>query len=219
MEDGRGMWDEDLGCGKTEEGWKDSMQAKIKKLQAIYGDFEAAAAPYKAEAACAKGCAFCCTDAGSIHITTLEGRVIQDCIQRLPRNRQVAVKKALAADMKRRERSQPSACPLLKKNRACMIYDHRPFACRRIYSLKTCSPSQHPALSKQVMALGDTAIKALQALDDNGYSGHLSYILHMLETPAFLGIYLAGEYRPEAIMQFGKSHGIVINRMAIEMNS
>jgi Fe-S-cluster containining protein len=194
------------------------MQVKIKQLKAIYDDFERAAAPYKAEAACAKGCAFCCTDAGSIHITTLEGRVIQECIQRLPRSRQVAVKKALAADMKRRERNQPSACPLLMKNRACMIYDHRPFACRRIYSLKTCSQSQHPVLSKQVMALGDAAIKALQALDGNGYSGHLSYILHMLETPAFFKAYLAGEYRPEAIMAFGKSHGIGINRMALEMN-
>ncbi|WP_319525911.1 YkgJ family cysteine cluster protein [uncultured Desulfosarcina sp.] len=190
------------------------MEEKIKQLQSIYDDFEAAAAPYKAEAACAKGCAFCCTDAGSIHITTLEGRVIQDCIQRLPRNRQVAVKKALAADMKRRERNQPSACPLLMKNRACMIYDQRPFACRRIYSLKTCSQSQHPVLNKKVMDLGDAAIKALQKLDGNGYSGHLSYILFMLETPAFLATYLSGEYRPEAVMQFGKSHGIVINRMA-----
>jgi uncharacterized protein len=194
------------------------MEEKIKQLQAIYDDFESAAAPYKAEAACAKGCAFCCTDAGSIHITTLEGRVIQDCILRLPRNRRVAVKKALAADMKRRERNQPSACPLLLKNRACMIYDHRPFACRRIYSLKACSKSQHPVLSKQVMDLGDAAIRALQQLDDNGHSGHLSYILYMLETPAFTETYLAGEYRPEAIMQFGKSHGIVINRVAIKMN-
>ena len=197
----------------------DSVEERIKQLQAIYDAFEAASASHKAEAACAKGCAFCCTDAGSVHITTLEGRVIRNCIQRLPRNRQVAVKKALAADMKRRERNQPATCPLLMKNRACMIYDHRPFACRRIYSLKTCSQSQHPVLSKQVMALGDAAIKDLQELDDNGYSGHLSYILHMLETAAFLETYLAGECRPEAIMQFGKSHGIVINRMAIALNS
>ena len=195
------------------------MEEKSKQLQVIYDDFEAAAAPYKVEAACAKGCAFCCTDAGSIHITTLEGMVIQDCIQGLPRNRQVTVKKALAADIKRRERNQPSACPLLMKNRACMIYEHRPFACRRIYSLKTCSPNQHPELSKKVMELGDVAIRALQELDDNGYSGHLSYILHMLETPAFAETYLDGEYRPEAIMQFGKSHGIVINRMAIKLNN
>ena len=189
------------------------MEEKIRHLQPIYDAFEAAAAPYKADAACAKGCAFCCTDAGSIHITTLEGLVIRRRIEQLPRSRQVTVKKSLTADMKRRERTQPSACPLLMKNRACMIYDQRPFACRRIYSLKTCSANQHPVLSKQVMALGDGAIRKLQQLDATGYSGHLAYILHMLATPAFLNTYLAGDHRPEEIMQFGKSHGIVINRI------
>jgi len=191
----------------------DPMEEKTNQLQPIYDEFKAAADPYKTEAVCAKGCAFCCTDAGSIHITTLEGLVVRDCIDRLPRGRQVAVKKALAADIKRRERNQPSACPLLMKNRACMIYDQRPFACRRIYSLKTCSPDQHPVLSKQVMTLGDQAIRALQQLDATGYSGHLSYILYMLATPAFLNTYLSGDHRPEEIMQFGKSHGIVINQI------
>ncbi|MBC2713182.1 MAG: YkgJ family cysteine cluster protein [Desulfosarcina sp.] len=189
------------------------MEDKKNRLQAIYNDFETAAAPYKTEAACGKGCAFCCTDAGSIHITTLEGLVIRDRIAALPRPRQVAVKKAFAADMKRREQKKPSACPFLMKNRACMIYDVRPFACRRIYSLKICSRDQHPVLSRQVMARGDEAIRALQQLDDTGYSGHLSYILHMLDTLAFLSPYLAGEYNPEVVMAFGKTHGIVINRV------
>jgi len=63
------------------------------------------------------------------------------------------------------------------------------------------------------MALGQQTIRMLQQLDDNGYSGHLSYILHMLDTPAFLKAYLAGEYHPETVMAFGKTHGIVINRM------
>ena len=143
----------------------------------------------------------------------MEGLAIRAGIDRLPRSRQVNVNKALAADMKRRERGQRSVCPLLMKNRACMIYEQRPFACRRIYSLKTCGPNQHPILSKQAMALGDDAIRKLQQLDATGYSGHLSYILHMLATPAFVNTYLAGDHRPEEIMQFGKSHGIVINRM------
>ena len=94
------------------------MEAKKTKLHAIYDDFENSAAAYKVEAACGKGCAFCCSDAGSIHITTLEGVMIRERISRLPRARQVAVKKALAADMKRRENKQHSACPLLMKNRA-----------------------------------------------------------------------------------------------------
>jgi hypothetical protein len=194
------------------------MEEKKERLQPLYDDFASLAQPFMAEAACGKGCAFCCSAAGSIDITTLEGLVIRERIARLPRGRQVAVKKALAADMKRREGNQPSACPLLMRSRACMIYDQRPFACRRIYSLKVCSPDQHPVLSKQVMVLGDDTIRKLQQLDDTGYSGHLAYILHMLDTPAFLSTYLAGEHRPEEIMQFGKSHGILINRMAVAMN-
>jgi len=197
----------------------DMMKVQKHQLQTIYDDFEADAAPYKADAACGKGCAFCCTDAGSVHITTLEGLVIRECISRLPRPRQVAVKKALAVDMRCRKNNQSSACPLLMKNRACMIYDDRPFACRRIYSLKVCSKSQHPVLSKQVMTLGDGAIRSLQQLDDNGYSGHLSYILHMLDTSAFLNTYLAGDYRPEEIMEFGKTYGILINRMVAQVDS
>lgn len=192
------------------------MQAKKSRLQAIYDDFEIAAAPYKTEAVCGKGCAYCCTDAGSIHITTLEGLVIRDRIAVMPRPRQVAVKKALAADMKRREQQKPSACPFLMKNRICMIYDRRPFACRRIYSLKVCSRDQHPLLSRQVMQKGDEIIRALQLLDDSGYSGHLSYILRMLDTPAFIATYLAGQYRPEAVMDFGKIHGIVVNRLVAQ---
>lgn len=193
------------------------MEEKIQQLQSIYDDFASRVEPYTAEAACGKGCAFCCSAAGSIDITTLEGLVIRERIARLPRSRQVAVKKALAADMKRREGNQPSACPLLMRNRACMIYDRRPFACRRIYSLKVCGPDQHPVLSRQVMVFGDDTIRKLQQLDDTGYSGHLAYILHMLDASDFLTTYLAGEHRPEEIMQFGKSHGILINRMVVAM--
>jgi len=192
------------------------MEEKTHKLRPIYDAFEDAAAPFKTEAACRKGCAFCCSDAGSIDITTLEGLVIRDRINRLPRQRLVALKKNLAADMKRREKGNPSACPLLMKNRACMVYDVRPFACRRIYSLETCGPDRHPVINRRVMALGDQTIRMLQMLDDTGYSGHLSYILHMLETPAFLNAYLAGTYNPETVMGFGRFHGIVINRIMVQ---
>ncbi len=189
------------------------MEDKKNKLQPIYDAFEIAVAGYKSEAACRKGCAFCCRDAGSIDITTLEGLVIRDQLATLPRSRQVAIKKSMAADMRRREQHKPSACPFLMKNNSCMIYTARPFACRRIYSLKVCSVSQHPVLSRQVMAVGAQTIRSLQLLDDKGYSGHLSYILHMLETPAFLQTYLAGEYHPEAVMAFGKTHSVIINRV------
>jgi hypothetical protein len=37
----------------------------------------------------------------------------------------------------------------------------------------------------------------------------------MLSVPAFLKTYTAGEFKPEEIMEFGKAHRIVINRMMV----
>jgi len=96
-----------------------------------------------------------------------------------------------------------------------MIYPVRPFACRRVYSLHVCTKEKPPQLHRQVMERAAETVKALQRLDLNGYSGHLSYILHMLEAPRFMQTYLAGESKPEEIMAFGKSHGIVINKMVV----
>ncbi len=189
------------------------MQDKISQLQPIYNAFEQEAAPYKAQAACCKGCAYCCTNAGAIHMTTLEGLAIQNALADIAKSQRTKVKKALVKDMKRREKGLSSPCAFLMKNKACMIYETRPFACRRIYSLETCTRQQPPILSRHVMEMGESAIKALQQLDDTGYSGHLSYILHMLEASRFLETYLAGAFKPEEVTDFGKSHQILINRM------
>lgn len=96
-----------------------------------------------------------------------------------------------------------------------MIYENRPFSCRRIYSAHVCSQNAPPAVNRQVMERADQAISALQKLDSTGYSGHLSYILYMLSVPAFLNTYTTGEFKPEEIMEFGKVHKIVINRMMV----
>jgi hypothetical protein len=63
------------------------------------------------------------------------------------------------------------------------------------------------------MEIGDRTIVALQQLDDTGYSGHLSFILQMLEDAGFRDTYLAGDFKPEVIADFGKTHQIFINRM------
>ena len=182
-------------------------------MEGIYASFEAGAADFKSAAACAKGCSFCCTDAGSIHITTLEGLAIQKALDRLTKAQKTAAEKSLIKDMQRREKGLPSACPFLMKNKACMIYRQRPFACRRIYSLETCSSLRPPILNRRVMELGADTIRALQRLDETGYSGHLSFILHMLQSPGFRETYLAGEFEPLEIADFGRAHRIVINRM------
>ncbi len=52
----------------------------------------------------------------------------------------------------------------------------------------------------------------MQQLDDTGYSGHISFILHLLDRPSFRKLYLAGGFDPQKIMAFGRAHGIIINR-------
>lgn len=189
------------------------MESKFNTATEIYDRFEDESSPYRESAACKKGCAFCCTEAGVIDITTLEGLRIRNRITKLSRPQQSALKKALAKDVRHREQGRNAPCPFLLKNMACSIYDIRPFACRRIYSLKRCGPEQSPVIHRQVMEMAKEVIHRLQKLDDTGYSGHISYILHMLNTPAVLEVYMAGRFEPEAIMAYGKTHRIAINRM------
>ena len=190
------------------------MEEKLEQILEIYAAFEADVALYKTDAACKKGCAFCCTHPGSIDITTLEGLAIRTEIMRLPRSLQVKLRKDLKRDMQKRETGRSNPCPFLMQNLACRIYAQRPFACRRVYSLHTCNAECPPMLHRAVMQTAAETIRRLQLLDDTGYSGHLSFILFMLAESKFLETYLAGDYRPAEIMHFGKSHRIVINRMA-----
>jgi Fe-S-cluster containining protein len=189
------------------------MYSKLVQLEGIYASFETEAGRFKTDAACAKGCAFCCTDAGCIHITTLEGLAIREAVGRLAKPQRATVSKALAKDMRQREKGLVSPCPFLMKNKACTIYPQRPFACRRIYSIEACSRTRPPILNRRVMILGADAIRTMQMLDDTGYSGHISFILHLLDVPAFRNTYLAGEFKPEEIAVFGKTHKILIHRM------
>ena len=189
------------------------MEEKLEQVPAIYAAFETDVASYKTDAACKKGCAFCCMHPGSIDITTLEGLAIRTEIMRLPRSLQVKLRKVLKRDMQKRETGRSNPCPFLMQNLACRIYAQRPFACRRVYSLHTCNAERPPMLHRAVMQTAAETIRRLQLLDDTGYSGHLSFILFMLAESKFLETYLAGDHRPAEIMHFGKSHRIIINRM------
>ena len=62
------------------------------------------------------------------------------------------------------------------------------------------------------MAMGDKTINLLQQLDHTGYSGHMTFILYMLEAARFRSTYLDGDFKPEELADFGKSHRIIINR-------
>ncbi|SMC55717.1 Putative zinc-or iron-chelating domain-containing protein [Desulfocicer vacuolatum DSM 3385] len=191
------------------------IKAKVSKLKDIYRKFDQKANEAKKEQACEKGCGFCCKEAGSIDITTLEGFAIRDAMKALPRSRQKSLTKSFQQEIKKREKGIVVPCPFLMKNNACMIYEDRPFSCRRIYSTHVCTRQNPPMVSRQVMEDAKLTIKALQELDITGYSGHMSYILYMLSTPEFLDTYLKGECKPEEIMVFGKAHKIIINKMVV----
>lgn len=187
----------------------------MKDLERIYISFEEAAREYRTGQACGKGCSFCCSHAGSIDMTTLEGVRIRDAVQKFPRPRQKNIEKILYREVREREKGNKVPCPFLMKNNACMIYEVRPFSCRRVYSLHVCTREHPPQVNRKVMEIAQDHIRQLQTLDSTGYSGHISYILHMLDAPAFFTTYQGGGFKPEEITVFGKSHNIIINRSVI----
>ena len=192
------------------------MKKKRRALNDIYKTFEAKTSDYKKNAACEKGCGFCCKYAGSVDITTLEGLAIRKVMKEFPRSRQKTLTKLFQQEIKKRENKVIVPCPFLMKNNACMIYEARPFSCRRIYSTHICTRKHPPVVNRRVMRLAEQSIKELQQLDINGYSGHLSFILYMLSNPTFLSTYEDGDFKPEEIIEFGKAHRIVINKMMVQ---
>ena len=193
------------------------MVAKFRELDNIYEAYEAEVAEYKEGSACEKGCAYCCTHAGAIDATTLEAFRILTYLGTLPKDKVKKIHKALNREIKKREKKQRVDCPFLMKNKGCLIYKYRPFSCRRIYSAHTCSIDAPPAVHRQAMGLANARIDELKEADPNGYSGHLSYIILMLRTPEFYDTWIKGEFKPEDIMAFGRSHGIGINRIQAEL--
>jgi len=190
------------------------IDVKIDRMRVVYDRFEAETADFRRDAVCEPGCAFCCTNMGPVDVTTLEGLLIRKQMGKLNRARAAALAKQLNRDIRKREQGQKNQCPFLQKNKRCMIYASRPFSCRQLYSLQPCG-AQGPTVHREVVELARAAVARLQAIDDSGYSGHLSYILHMLGSEKFLQVYRAGGFKPEEVMVFGKRHQIVINRMML----
>ncbi|MBU2522311.1 MAG: YkgJ family cysteine cluster protein [Proteobacteria bacterium] len=187
-------------------------QDKIEELPEIYSDFEKSAAEYKNSAACKIGCAYCCICVGNVDITTMEGIVIQNRMETFEKKVKSRIKKKLDKNKAEREQGVLARCAFLKEeDNTCLIYDIRPFSCRRIYSIKQCNQSQ-PVVHRQAIELADYTISKLQQLDDTGYSGHMSFILYLLDKSGFRKAYLGGKFNPGKIISFGKSHGIIINR-------
>ncbi len=187
--------------------------AAAERLERLYAEFQQKAAPYRSGAVCRPGCARCCIEVGNVDAVTLEGLRIRNFVQRLARPRRMDLAKALARN--RRLKRQPGhvRCPFLLKNNTCGIYPVRPFSCRQLYSLTPCSDGG-PTVHRQAVALARETVAALQRLDANGYSGHLSFILELLDDEDFRAFYLAGGFDPGRIMAFARPRGLSINRIA-----
>ncbi|MBW2163388.1 MAG: YkgJ family cysteine cluster protein [Deltaproteobacteria bacterium] len=187
---------------------------KRKKLKELYSQYEKDVAEFKKSAACVKCCADCCIDVGNIDITTLEGIIIHDRVATFEEPLKSGIKARLAQNRTERENGRLSRCAFLKADKTCIIYDIRPFSCRRLYSVKRCDGAS-PTIHRQALNLANQTVKKMQKLDSSGYSGHISYILCLLDKEEFRKIYLQGKFKPQKIADFGQSHGILINRSVL----
>jgi len=187
----------------------DSIKMQNQLIE-IYDRFEKDMQPYKKDALCKAGCSFCCTHFGNVDIITLEGLRIIEYLRELPKQMQKSLQKKIEKNQKERENQKTSPCPFLKSDNTCLVYEIRPYSCRKLYSVNKCGRNG-PTVHRQAEELSKETIVKLQDLDSNGYSGHITYILHLLRQPDFLTVYLSGGFNPVKIAAFGKSHGIIIN--------
>jgi uncharacterized protein len=190
---------------------KMDIKTKQEKLKDIYNDFIIRSKPFTANAVCKPGCSFCCIHFGHVDIITLEGFIIYEWMETLSKSDQIDLLKKLVKNMKKKKKRSITRCPFLSMDNTCRIYDIRPFSCRQLYSLETCT-AKGPVVHRKSMELAKMTVKKLQHLDATGYSGHLSYILHLISMPDFKKLYQTGGFDPAQIMSFGKKYGIVINR-------
>jgi len=183
------------------------------KLFELYAQFEDATRPHLADAVCKPGCADCCTTVGDVDATTLEGMVILGHVQTLPSSVQKDFHKKLKQNRKVKSELIYARCAFLLANNTCGIYAARPFSCRRLYSLKPCGETG-PTVNRKVWELSEETVAAIHGLDSTGYSGHISFILQLLNDSVFRKTYLTGGFSPDDIRELARKHRIVINRFA-----
>ncbi len=150
---------------------------------------------------------------GKVDITTLEGRIIHAWVAQRHPDERTALQRKIDKNRKAQAKGAAAPCPFLKSDHTCRIYAIRPFSCRQLYSVRPCE-GRGPTVHRQSRKAAKKAIAQLQRLDTTGYSGHISDILCLLDQIRFRKVYYKGGFDPSLIIDFGKKHGIVINRKA-----
>jgi uncharacterized protein len=187
---------------------------KEQQLFELYSRYSELVQPYMAAAVCGKGCADCCTNVGSVDITTLEGLIIHKCLKTFDIKLQKELHKKLKLNRRTKQDSKFARCAFLLADNSCIIYLRRPFSCRRLYSIRPCGETG-PTVHRQAWDAAEKIRVAIQQLDDSGYMGHMSYILHLMNDAKFLQTYLAGNFSPQEMPSFAAGYRLSINRLAI----
>lgn len=183
---------------------------KKRQLFSLYEEFERQVAPFRAQAVCVKGCADCCIQVGTVAATTLEGMVIREYLEGWSKPARKAVRQRLHANRGEKLTQVFARCAFLDEEQACTVYPVRPFSCRRLYSVKTCG-DQGPVIHRRAMALASRTIEVLQDLDPAGCSGHLSFILYLLEKPEFRRAYLQGVWNAGNFQEFVERYQLTLH--------
>ncbi len=191
---GKGM----TGSTKRRTASPESLEDKFKELEVLYEAFERATAPFVVQAVCGPGCADCCTNVGEIYAATLEALRIARYMEALPVFQAAVLRQKIAENRVQKKRALLLPCPFLDPQKLCAIYPVRPFSCRRLYSVEPCGV-KGPVVHREFWALAEQFTRALQALDPRGYSGHLSYVLGLLEDPFFREAYVANRAYPATL--------------------
>jgi Fe-S-cluster containining protein len=147
--------------------------------------------------ACRPGCAGCCTC--NVTLTSLEARLMFNRLsssrrrtlyaaitQKFPQNRYIPKTSTNRfaglcmedADLPEEENDPAwGQCPLLENDR-CTIYDVRPFGCRAMVSETDCRDTGSAQMPAWILTVNNLFLQAIEHLDQDGYSGNLSDMLH-----------------------------------------
>jgi len=188
---------------------------KLDRLDSLYRLYDETVA--RLPAACAPGCAHCCTR--NVIVTTLEGwrlvdRLDAGSLERLhhrlegaaerPRFRpRITVNRlaelAMTDEEPPEEACDPawSPCPLLADD-LCPVYDLRPFACRCMFSTVVCGPGGYAAQDDYLITANTVFQPVIEHLDVPGGTGNLVDVLQYLRGAEQCSLYRTGMIRPEA---------------------
>jgi hypothetical protein len=189
------------------------LREKKRLVFKLYDEHERLVEPFKEQAVCEKGCASCCIDVGKVGATTLEGLIILEYLQGWDHQAIEEINRRLRENRSEKLNSVLLRCPFLDEEASCRIYAVRPFSCRRLYSVKKCD-GQGAVVHRQAHVLGQKIEKELQDLDPEGCSGHLSFILHLLEKEPFRRGYMKGSWKVEDFRDIIKRYELVVHKGA-----